>query len=160
MKRRHRWWHAALPALAGIVLAAGCDWWRSWDAPFYRDSWTLVPTLGWRGADGIVSVPLPNDSNGNRRTLWLFGDSWVYKTWGSFKINQVGGGEDFTQLRGVRNSIAVQAIPTGQPVWTPPAPAQLTFYATDSTPVMGTPQKTIRNLAAIGADATPKSFAY
>jgi hypothetical protein len=137
MKRRTRWWHAALSIVTVLALAAGCDWWRQYDNGFYRDNWDTY-VAGWKGADGIISVPLPN-LNGLRRTLWLFGDTHIYKTWQvdsqdpQAKVNQVAGNTAFTQAHIPRNTIGIQSIPTSEPAWTPPVPNQITYYATDAT---------------------------
>jgi hypothetical protein len=77
-----------------------------WDKAFTQKT-------GWTGADAVYSVDL-----GERRTLWLFGDTW---------IGSVAKGKHVPGSRLVNNSIAVHfAAPGG--VGRAPSPRDVRFY--------------------------------
>jgi hypothetical protein len=65
----------------------------AWDAIFTR-------TSGWTGADVAGTVDL-----GDRRLLWLFGDTW---------IGDVADGRHVSASRMINNSVAIQTL-TGKP---------------------------------------------
>jgi hypothetical protein len=152
VKRQRRGWHAALAVAAGILLAGGCDWWREYDKGFYRDSWVTYVS-GWKGSDGGMSVPLV-DHDGKHRTLWLFGDTFIYQNWkppAEKRVNQVAEHEDFAEQVFPRNTVALQATPTSQNRWDPPTNTQVNYYATER------PTDSLKNVLSIGENPENRS---
>jgi hypothetical protein len=95
--------HAVLADENGPIAHSQVD--PSWDAVFDRQN-------GWTGGDGAGTVDL-----GDRRMLWLFGDTW---------IGTIRDGKRMPGARMVNNSIAVHRIDKSKP-WLPPKPADVRF---------------------------------
>lgn len=91
----------AVVLLLALVASVGCGaLGRRIDVPTCTPRFATVD--GWLGGDGVYSVPLPDRAAGERRTLWLFGDTYVADPANPPREDRVGAAF-------IHNSIAVSS---------------------------------------------------